>query len=233
MPKEMNLIPDELKLRRRNKQLKKKIIMASAVPGVFVLQIFLSIYTMGNEINELKESINIAKGLEQQITTEQNLINKNRFIITNLTNGGLPLNQFLLFTGVSIPEDIRLYYIGSKANSDGEKSAKENDGAEEVVEGTENSTPPVVEGEEEVVVESGEDSGAVEDAKVEGKEEEIIDNRIIIQGAALNVNSIGIFMGELEKKNDYIGNVDIVDVQNHYNGAFNYKIFEIVIEMRK
>lgn len=220
----MNLIPLEVKQKRQRKEMIQKGAFASLVPVVIVAQAYYSMYSMKNEIADLKLNIDQATQLESQITNEQNTIEKNRSIIVNLTSGGLPLNQFLLFTGLHMPDDMRLYSITS------ESIIEEEMEKEEMPEGT----VPVPEVAPEVAPEGEvppvEEGGAVPPVELTPIENK--SNKIIIKGAGLDVKSIGTFMSELENKNEYIANVDIVDVQNYYNGAFNYKFFELIIELK-
>lgn len=224
--KQMNLIPNEVKQKRKINEYKKIGAYVSLLPIAVMAQSYLSLSFMKGDIQELNDNITAAKNLQQQIQEEEKLIEKNRSIIINLTSGGLPLNQFLLFTGVNLPEDIRLYSITSETAYDQaakEKEKEENAAAEGTVQEISTTEPA-----------TDENGQPIEEGTEEKTEELIIEekkNNIIIKGAALNVDSIGTFMSNLENKNEYIANVDISDVQNFYNGAFNYKLFEIVVEL--
>lgn len=217
--KQMNLIPQEIKQKRKNTTYKKIGAIASLIPVGIMAQGYISMNLMKSNIQDLNGDIAQANSLKQQIEAEEKLIEKNRSILINLTSGGLPLNQFLLFTGITLPEDVRLYSISSESVFEEEKEA-ETKSDEAVAEVVEELMP--AEGEE-----STETQAPVEEVVVEEKKD-----NIIIKGAALNVDSIGTFMNNLENKNDYILNVDISDVQNFYNGAFNYKLFEIIVELK-
>lgn len=223
MKKQMNLIPLEVKQKRKNEKYKKIALASSLIPIAILGQSYLSINMMEKKVKELGENINAAKELEGQIAIEQKNIEKNNTIIGNLTNGGLPLNRFLLFTGVNLPSDVRLYSVKSKSlimeEEEAEKTVSEEKAPVEI--DAEVSSEGQVEGETDGEKEK------LEDIKIEKTT-----NDISIKGAALNVESVGTFMTKMQKDNPYIKSVDIVDIQNYYNGSFNYKLFELVVEMK-
>lgn len=233
MGNKLNLIPLDIKQKRKRIEYTKTGLLISLIPGVLLGQVYLSIFTLDNKISETQENIRVAGTLESQIKEQEGIIAKNKSIVQELTSGGLPLNQFLLFTGLALPEDIRLYSITSASILEAEKEIGKEDLTEVVsdakpVDAKEEQTTDgeVKEGEE---VEEG-----VEVVVAEKPPEQVItptNNNIIIKGAALNVNSIGVFMGDLERKNEYIRNVDIVEVQNYRDEVFNYKMFELIVEL--
>lgn len=229
MKNKLNLIPLEVKQKRKKIAYTKTGLLLSLIPGIIVGQTYISMFTLENKISETQENIRIAGTLESQIQEQEDIIMKNKSIMQELTSGGLPLNQFLLFTGLAIPEDIRLYSITS-ANiiKDRKNDLDEGENIEEAVPVETENSKGTVENEE----------STNEKVKVEEPIKEVdinvdpLNTDIIIKGAALNVNSIGIFMGDLENRNDYIKNVDIVEVQNYRDDVFNYKMFELIVELQ-
>ena len=68
-------------------------------------------------------------------------------------------------------------------------------------------------------------------------EQKEIENKIIsqktmyVRGATISMNSLGKFVKDLEK-NSYVESVDIGEVQNYYNAAQSYKIFELIVVLK-
>lgn len=241
----INLIPQLIKDERRNKKIQKTLVTLSLVPvGLYGFGQY-EISQIEKKTTEFQNEILTAITIENEIRLIETEIFNDTRIVAGLSNEQFPLHRFLLFMGVSMPEDMRLYSVTSDNVEKIKETEKVTDGnASPVVETTTaggndvgGSSPDVVlpdtsaetaQTPEQIVEE--ERLKQIEEQK---KIEESITSQktLYIRGATLSINSLGIFMKELEN-NDYIEKVDIQDIENYYNAAQSYKFFELTVTLK-
>lgn len=236
----INLIPQNIKDERRNQKAKQTMYLLSLIPLSMYGYLHLQMNDINKDINALNEEISNAKYLESQIKYEETTLFKDMRILSGLSKNSFPLHRFLLFMGVEIPEDMRLYTVVSD-------NILKTSESEEKTDDTQNK--PLEEGEEgeleeEELILSEEDQKSLEEFsdqlstetndedKQQKLEDIFIEHKVMyIRGATLSVNSIGKFMQDLEK-NEFIEKVDIQDIENYYNGAQSYKFFELTVKTK-
>lgn len=216
--KKLNLVPVDIKKQRTIAKYKRIGLMALIVPVFIVANTGLTVNSLSSEKEELEAEIANAKKIQSIITSENNK-NQNYLIMkSNLEKESLPINKFLLFLSIEMPDEIQLHSITSE-------SIIERARIEALIESGQIDKKK----KEETVEADGEKEEEAFEEKLISKDE---DNKLIVKGASLTVDSIGELMKEMEKT-EFIEKVDIRDVQNYYNGAYSYKLFELVLEIKK
>lgn len=132
----LNLIPDEEKRRLRIKKIKFYTYIGLLLPIIVFGYMKYTIGEVENGIDEANYNITQVNSLNSSIKSENQEIENVSNTLNNLKQESIPLNFFLLFLGLNIPEDIKIHSILSETlildriekglTSEGIDSSKEN-----------------------------------------------------------------------------------------------------------
>lgn len=132
----LNLIPEEEKRRLRIKKIKFYTYIGLLLPIIVFGYMKYTIGEVENGIDEANYNITQVNSLNSSIKSENQEIENVSNTLNNLKQESIPLNFFLLFLGLNIPEDIKIHSILSETlildrvekglTSEGIDSSKEN-----------------------------------------------------------------------------------------------------------
>lgn len=207
----INLIPYEIKKQRENSRNKKIGLILSIIPITLLVQMNVNVLNLEKKMEETREQITEVQKIQSNIYLEEDKFINYTQIKEIISKETLPLHQFLYFIIAELPEDIQLYGVVSKSMLEENKQIKKemdkpkSEKSEQTQNATsKNSIPEIVVSESEKI--------------------------IVIRGAALTVGSIGELTKKL-KELSYVKSVDLGNIENYYNVFYNYKIFEITVEL--
>lgn len=226
----INLIPDSIKTERQQKQFKKIALGSTIIPIGLYVKMTLSISGIEDDITLYNQQLSEAASLEGEINHKESSLFNDMRIVNVLSRDNFPLHRFLLFSSLDIPDDMRLYSVTSESFIQNQIQEEKEKEAEK--ENPKGSTQPL---EEIDTLEEGENPKS--DEEKEKEEQEKIEQTynqqktLYIRGATISVESIGKFMQDLED-NDFVEKVKIQHIQNYYNGAHSYKIFELIVQTK-
>lgn len=228
----LNYLPREVK----DKRLVKLVKWVPVVTVVLLVAIYIYLSTQASNLqvkeSELGNQVHVGEKLRKSIRDEDEKLAEltlltRRAIVTNK----IPLNVFMGMMLRNTPEDVYIFDIFTPEGNSG-RGVKDFEG----------EVP--VEGEESV---EKEDAKETEESS-EGKDkmaESILDRNgrgegnvgtyrepefITIRGSAFRLQSISHLANVLELE-EYITSVKISPIENFDDGTFNYKVFELTLEL--
>lgn len=232
----ISLIPFAIRSERRNKKIQKTLLYSSLIPVTLYGFNQYQISEITKQTLIIQGEIADSKNLENEILFLESDIFNNTRVISGLSNEQFPLHRFLLFMSITLPEDMRLYSVTSE-NVENDKEAKEDAIEPKIIpaQSTDVGGSTSTENFDGEII-SPEQLEEEKRAKQEDEQKKITETitsqkTIYIRGATLSINSLGVFMKELEN-NDYISKVDIQDIRNYYNGAQSYKFYELTVTLK-
>lgn len=223
MKKTISLMPKDAKKRVEVKNIKKYGALFITIP------VLVTIYNLGTnvikneELNRLKENQQTASGIKTQISTVQSDSQHSEELIRSLELSGVPLNKFMLYLGTELPNDIRIYEVTKdiSASSGTQQTTVEN-----------GEVPSESIPEAEAMIPTEDVNKTENEGELKTENIGSSGGTIIVKGAGLKVDSVAKFVESLKTNTTYIKSVEISDIQNYKNEEFNYKMFEMEINLR-
>lgn len=213
---QLNLLPDIIKMDRRNQKIKKSLAGLTIVPLAMYGYMQFSMMNIQEDITKLNQDISAVQSLEVQIKNQETQLVNDERIANKLSKSGFPLHRFLLFTGLDVPDDMRIYEVVSD-NFVKEREKQEEDGGQVINQPVSQSDADLLDG---VETENLEQANLFPEQDV-----------LYIRGAAISVESVGLFIQQIEEY-DFVNGVELYDIQNYYNGPQSYKFFELLVDIK-